>query len=504
MLEKTPDYVNDVPEWYGLDWPEERRCGYVFARFGEYRDRYVKDRVCGYPALANDDMCAVHSESARTSELIREELEGAVAIGAYLGEAKLDLVRLSGVDPDWTGPGPKPLQIPAANLNWGHLKRAMLVRGNMEGASLPYAQLQLADLTKATLRGANFTGAHLEKAMLSLADMQDAQMGHANLQDAYLHRADLSRTMLRNSKLEGAHLDDAILRRADLSGANLHDACLTRADLTWAIARGAIFTGSASLRGALLIDAYVAGAEFSPEADLDGVRWWRTPVPVRKMVSSLLNAACRGRFFRLSRRLLTYRQRHHPALKFRDERELPTRPPSTEKLREAWFDRMAACERTARQIKRAYQESGQYDKAGEFFIREMECKRKQASGMRRAGLWLMHVLSDYFESPGRVAGIAVSMIIVFAYINGCLGLCDCSGSHQSASPQWPTVPTWEGVKYFITTCLYFSMVTFTTLGYGDIHSANGWGRIACSIEAATGAVMLALFLVCLARKYGRA
>ena len=189
---------------------------------------------------------------------------------------------------------------------------------------------------------------------------------------------------------------------------------------------------------------------------------------------------------------------------FRDEREAPDVPPREPKERTKWSETIAGCERTYRQIKRCYQDSGQYEQAGEFFIREMECKRKQATGLRRKALWSMRATCDYFESPGKVVGIALLMVLAFAYLHGCLGVCECAGPHVSTAPQWPGAITWDGIKYFITTCVYFSMVTFTTLGYGDIHPANGWGRIACSVEAAYGAVMLALFLVCLARKYGSA
>ena len=51
-------------------------------------------------------------------------------------------------------------------------------------------------------------------------------------------------------------------------------------------------------------------------------------------------------------------------------------------------------------------------------------------------------------------------------------------------------------------CLYFSVVTFTTLGYGDFHPV-GWSRIFAGIEALSGAILMALFVVALTRKYMR-
>ncbi len=53
------------------------------------------------------------------------------------------------------------------------------------------------------------------------------------------------------------------------------------------------------------------------------------------------------------------------------------------------------------------------------------------------------------------------------------------------------------------TNLYFSVVTFTTLGYGDFRPEPGWPRMLCSVEAILGAATMATFIVCLTRKYTR-
>ena len=51
-------------------------------------------------------------------------------------------------------------------------------------------------------------------------------------------------------------------------------------------------------------------------------------------------------------------------------------------------------------------------------------------------------------------------------------------------------------------CLYFSVVTFTTLGYGDFQPAVGLSRFFASLEAIIGAFTMALFAYTLARKTG--
>jgi hypothetical protein len=51
-------------------------------------------------------------------------------------------------------------------------------------------------------------------------------------------------------------------------------------------------------------------------------------------------------------------------------------------------------------------------------------------------------------------------------------------------------------------CIYFSAITFTTLGYGDFRPLEGWGRILAGSEAFIGAFMMALFVYTFARKTG--
>jgi hypothetical protein len=52
--------------------------------------------------------------------------------------------------------------------------------------------------------------------------------------------------------------------------------------------------------------------------------------------------------------------------------------------------------------------------------------------------------------------------------------------------------------------LYFSTITFTTLGYGDFYpAANGPWRTLAMVEAIAGACLIALFIVCLAKRFSR-
>jgi voltage-gated potassium channel Kch len=51
----------------------------------------------------------------------------------------------------------------------------------------------------------------------------------------------------------------------------------------------------------------------------------------------------------------------------------------------------------------------------------------------------------------------------------------------------------------VATALYFSAVTFTTVGYGDWHPV-GWARFFAATEALSGITIMSAFTVILVRK----
>ena len=55
-------------------------------------------------------------------------------------------------------------------------------------------------------------------------------------------------------------------------------------------------------------------------------------------------------------------------------------------------------------------------------------------------------------------------------------------------------------NYF--SAFYYSVVTFTTLGYGDITPQGGWARLLVMLEVVLGYVTLGVFVYLLSRKVG--
>ena len=119
------------------------------------------------------------------------------------------------------------------------------------------------DLSNADLKGASLYSFNLESAQLSGADLQGASLGFSNLQNATLLRANLQGASLFSTNFQGAWLSYSNLSGADLRESNLKEAELENADL-----QRANLT-EANLQRAILSDANVQEAHFE-RANLQG------------------------------------------------------------------------------------------------------------------------------------------------------------------------------------------------------------------------------------------
>ena len=143
-----------------------------------------------------------------------------------------------------------------------------------------------------------------------------------------------------------------------------------------------------------------------------------------------------------------------------------------------------------RDLKRNIQRHGDYSKAGDFYYREMEMKRKGSKRGKRLWIELYRLLAGYGERPQYTATVSGSIILIFALLYWgfrCL----------QYSTRDPTL--FQQIK----DAVYFSFVTFTTLGLGDIHPVNDWGKALICCEAVIGAFLIALFVVVFVRKMAR-
>lgn len=156
-------------------------------------------------------------------------------------------------------------------------------------------------------------------------------------------------------------------------------------------------------------------------------------------------------------------------------------------------------EEVYRNLRRTYDASGYFQDAGRFFYRVMVMRRKLLPRWSMARAWskLVDLACGYGESPPRV--ILFSSLVVFgaAFFYFLLGV-QTSDGFLIANPQAGIA---ENVNRYLT-CLYFSVVTFCTIGYGDV-LPQGYARAVAVSEGFIGAFSMALFILVFSKKMTR-
>jgi len=152
-----------------------------------------------------------------------------------------------------------------------------------------------------------------------------------------------------------------------------------------------------------------------------------------------------------------------------------------------------------RHLRRATEEQGLFQLTGLFFQREMVMRRKQLPrySVKRITSKLVELFCGYGEEPLRVVTFSMLTILTFALFYFFLGINQGGQIIQFVSAS----TLLENTTNFLNS-LYFSVVTFTTLGYGDL-SPYGWTRAFAALEAFLGSFSLALFVVVFVKKMTR-
>ncbi len=265
---------------------------------------------------------------------------------------------------------------------------------------------------------------------------------YANLEQLNLNRPQgKDRYRLRYADLYRAKLARAHLYNIDLTGCNL-----MKADLSWV-----------NLNSGGLEDCNLLGVNFK-NARLEDVSWGE----------KVLQAV---------------------------EGDKAQKQGDTEHAKSMYLEAESVC----RNIRRVAEQQGLVDTAGHFFQQEMKNRRNQfpVDSWQWASSWLVDLVSGYGERPLRVIGFSLLMILIFAIAYFFTGI-SYGGVEMYFDPQTSWLKNLQTFGY----CAYFSVVTFTTLGYGDIIPVST-ARALAALEAFGGSFMIALFVVVFVKKMTR-
>lgn len=305
--------------------------------------------------------------------------------------------------------------------------------------------LRGGDLRGQDLSGVDLSGADLSGARLGGANLSGANLSFCNLAGVHLQSASLDDAELLGCNLQGAELSECSAQRAGLGGSDLTGACLTTADLTGATltqskARGASFAG-ATLENARLRESDLTEADFT-RCDLRGA----------DLQESAVSSA---RFFDVDLRSTSLRG-------------------VTGYTSAAWLgaDIRDANFCGAHLMRRHIED--------ENYLHEFKTQSRTNAILYR--LWWC--TSDCGRSFTRWAGFTGLLAVLFAIAYGFVAI--DFGPHRT-----PLSP------------LYFSVVTLTTLGYGDAVPVSMAAQLVVMAEVITGYVALGGLLSVFATKMAR-
>ena len=274
--------------------------------------------------------------------------------------------------------------------------------------------------------------------------------------------------------LSGIHLKYADMKNAKLVNVDMSGADLTRSDFSGASMYGANFKGAnlfkanfegANLKSANLCNCDLLGADLS-NTKLNNVEW--------------------GEDYKVFNEL-------------RAEAALAEGNPNKakEKYKEA--------EDIYRALKISLKTQTLGDDVGKFFEREMIVRRKQMPRFspRRIIYKLAHLTTGYGEKIGNIFYTAIWIIIACALLYGIEGVSYLvfQDSHLDREDLtlgfFGDVDEFGGMLNVIGNLLYFSVVVFSTVGFGDIVPIGLFGKSIMVFEGIIGGLIMAVLIIAL-------
>lgn len=167
--------------------------------------------------------------------------------------------------------------------------------------------------------------------------------------------------------------------------------------------------------------------------------------------------------------------------------------------RQSAADYYEQSEEIYRNLRKAAEAEGLMVLAGQCCHKELTMRRKQFDKFSRQRLSskLVDIFCGYGERPANIILFSLALIFVCAVLYFLVGI-----QANEGFIQFSTNKSFSRNLSDFFASIYFSVVTFTTLGYGDINPV-GYSRLIASIEAFVGSFALALYVVVFVKKTTR-
>lgn len=383
----------------------------------------------------------------------------------------------------------------AISFSSASLRDGTLVEVDLSGADISAADLRGADLTDATLRDTDLKG-----AILSRADLTEASLSRAELSGAVLYRTDLTGASLLGATLSAvrtlgktdfvgvnltdADLSDATLDDVDFTGANLHDADLTDATLRRANFTDVNFSKADLTRADLEQSSLIRVNLFS--ADLNGCKLHGATLTDAQINDQTNFRTEREQSGGRSGTLLSSadpRCAYDPEV--RDTSELG---------RQERVDLLSKAADTYQKFEQLARQNAQPSVQSSMFVQRQDIQRKRywlrGDPLQYIFARVSRSVFKHGESLARIFAWALLIIFGYAAVYAQFNLIRDSGGGFVQSP---------------IDAVYFSTLTFTTLGLGDFQPdpTSELARALVTSQAALGAILIAIFVFVLGRRAAR-
>ena len=290
---------------------------------------------------------------------------------------------------------------------------------------------------------------NLKKVECENMDFSHLDLSHSSFSQASIARVHFIGTSLTASDMIGARFDSCDFVGSEMQGVHLTRASFDRCSFS-----------HADLKSAYLVEAHFREVDFMG-AVLNNVVLWNADLSGAKNIKRK-NFARRDDSFARGKAFL-----------------------SEKNALEAF--------ESYRTLKHYLYEKGLYEDASWASYRELTMERKylfQTRNPRFVPSLLMDILSGYTEKPNRVIVSALGTVFVFGLTYYLLDAVQCAAG------------SFSGAKVGLWDSIYFSFITFTTVGFGDfIPKSYLWVKALVSLEAFSGPFMAGLYIFTLTRRY---